>query len=310
MEGEKAKLLIVDDEKINLDILIGLLGDEYRTVVAKDGEQALHRLEALPLPDLVLLDVIMPGMDGFEVCRRMKENLLTRNIPVIFVTSRTGEMDEAVGFDAGAVDYIVKPYHPAIVRARVRTHVDLKRRGDMLERLSNLDPLTGIANRRRLDEFLNFEWSRSIRTGHPLSMILIDVDHFKRFNDTYGHGQGDRCLIQVARALSRPIQRAMDLVARYGGEEFACILPETGAEGAMAVAERMRVAVSDLGIPHVASTVAPRVTISLGVASVTPNKNDLAQFLMEKADDALYLAKNRGRNQVVFSEAPGQPQLP
>ncbi|MBF0107955.1 MAG: PleD family two-component system response regulator [Magnetococcales bacterium] len=301
MEGEKAKLLIVDDEKINLDVLLSVLGQEYRTVVATDGAMALRRLETPPLPDLVLLDVMMPGMDGFTVCRKMKENLLTRNIPVIFVTSRTGEADEAVGFAAGAVDYIIKPFHPAIVRARVRTHMELKRRGDMLERLSNLDALTGIANRRRFDEFLRFEWNRSVRTGHPVSMVLIDVDHFKLYNDNYGHGQGDHCLIEVARALTGPMQRAMDLVARYGGEEFATILPETTQEGAVAVAERMRLAVANLGIIHSFSSAAPHVTISLGVATVWPGKDDPAQYLIEKADNALYLAKGQGRNRYVVA---------
>ncbi|HAT51222.1 MAG: PleD family two-component system response regulator [Nitrospirae bacterium] len=302
MEDHKPKLLIVDDEKINLDILTGLLSQEYRTVIAKDGVQALKRLETVPLPDLVLLDVTMPGMDGFEICRRMKANLLTHNIPVIFVTSRTGEDDETLGFDVGAVDYITKPFHPAIVRARVRTHVELKRRGDILERLSSLDPLTGIANRRRFDEFLNFEWNRSVRTGHMLSLVLIDVDYFKLFNDNYGHGKGDRCLIQVARALSKPTQRTMDLVSRYGGEEFACILPETSVDGALAVAERLRSTVEELDIPHAFSTVVPHVTISLGVATTVPTKEKTFCSLIERADRALYCAKDQGRNRTVLAE--------
>ncbi|HIJ83145.1 MAG: response regulator receiver modulated diguanylate cyclase [Magnetococcales bacterium] len=302
MEREKPKLLVVDDEKTNLDVLTGLLSQEYRIVVAKDGVQALRRLATPPVPDLVLLDVIMPGMDGFEVCRKMKENLSTRNVPVIFVTCRSSEEDEALGFDVGAVDYITKPFIPAIVKARVRTHVELKRRGDMLERLSNFDALTGIANRRRFDEFLQFEWNRSLRTGHALSLLLADVDYFKLFNDNYGHGQGDQCLIQVARALSRPMQRTMDLVARYGGEEFACILPETSAAGALAVAERMRGSVLDLQVAHAFSKVASFVTVSLGVATMIPDKDQTFARLVEKADNALYQAKNQGRNRVVLAD--------
>jgi len=302
VEREKPKLLVVDDEKTNLDVLTGLLSQEYRIVVAKDGVQALRRLATPPVPDLVLLDVIMPGMDGFEVCRKMKENLSTRNVPVIFVTCRSSEEDEALGFDVGAVDYITKPFIPAIVKARVRTHVELKRRGDMLERLSNFDALTGIANRRRFDEFLQFEWNRSLRTGHALSLLLADVDYFKLFNDNYGHGQGDQCLIQVARALSRPMQRTMDLVARYGGEEFACILPETSAAGALAVAERMRGSVLDLQVAHAFSKVASFVTVSLGVATMIPDKDQTFARLVEKADNALYQAKNQGRNRVVLAD--------
>ncbi|MBF0191295.1 MAG: diguanylate cyclase [Magnetococcales bacterium] len=302
-EESRPKVLIVDDETINIDVLSGLLKPHYRVVAAKSGEMALQRLENQPLPDLILLDVVMPGMNGFEVCERLKSQPRTRDVPVIFITASISESDEIRGFAVGAVDYITKPYRPAIVSARVKTHIELKRRGDMLERLAILDGLTSIPNRRRFDQFLEYEWFRSTRYGHPFSLLLMDIDFFKLFNDHYGHTHGDQCLRQVAGAIVGAMPRTIDLAARYGGEEFACVLPETTLVGGRAVAERILKAVSDLAIPHATSKAAEYVTLSIGIACMTPTLERHSVDLIGQADQALYLAKRNGRNRVAFLEA-------
>jgi diguanylate cyclase (GGDEF)-like protein len=295
---KQAKVLIVDDEKINLDVLVGLLKPYYRIVAAKSGEQAFKRLEIPPLPDLILMDIMMPGMDGYEVCRKLKENNATRDIPVIFITGKNDVQDEAKGFQAGAVDYITKPFSPLIALARVKTHIELKRRGDMLERLAGLDGLTGIPNRRNFDQFLAGEWKRSVRYSHTISLIIMDIDYFKRYNDFYGHTEGDECLKRVAKIISQTMIRSTDLSARYGGEEFACVLPETDYEGAITTANRIIKSIQNLQIPHEQSHIADYVTVSIGVASMTPQINEKALDLIEMADKALYEAKGNGRNQI------------
>ncbi|MDM8517242.1 diguanylate cyclase [Desulfobacterales bacterium HSG16] len=295
---ELSKILVVDDEKINIDVLVGLLKPYYRTVVAKDGMQALKRLETQPLPDLILLDIIMPGMNGYEVCIKIKDNPATRDIPVIFITGKHEEDDEARGFWVGAVDYITKPFSPLIALSRVKNHIELKRRGDMLERLAGLDGLTGIPNRRQFDQFLNAEWKRSLRYNRSFSLIFIDIDFFKLFNDHYGHTKGDECLKKVAHSIFNAAPRTEDLTARYGGEEFACILPETGNEGALKVARRIIESVRALKVPHVQSKIADYVTISVGLATASQPLGR-ALNLVSLADKAVYQAKEKGRNQIV-----------
>ncbi|MEO5349062.1 MAG: diguanylate cyclase [Magnetococcus sp. YQC-3] len=299
-EEAQAKVLIVDDETVSIDVLIGLLRPYYRVISAKSGEHALQRLASHPPPDLVLLDITMPGMDGYEVCRQLKEDARTKDIPVIFITSSTTEADETKGFAVGAVDYIGKPYSPAIVLARVKTHIELKKRGDMLERLAVLDGLTCIPNRRRFDQFLDYEWSRSLRYTYSFSLLLMDVDFFKLFNDHYGHSRGDDCLKRVASAILQAMPRTIDLAARYGGEEFACIMPETDSAGAQVVAERILSSVRALEIPHAKSAVAGHVTLSIGIASLVPTAQQRTLDLISMADKALYQAKRSGRNRAVF----------
>ena len=196
----------------------------------------------------------------------------------------------------GAVDYITKPFSAPVVRARVRTHVSLKRRSDLLENLAFLDALTGIANRRQFDEQLDREWRRLARRGTPLSLLMIDIDHFKALNDHYGHGYGDDCLRRVAEAIDDVTGRSSDLAARYGGEEFAVILPETGLEGALAVAEKMRRAVDALKVSHATSPVADHITVSAGAAGSVPQHHGSPNELVAMADRALYRAKAAGRN--------------
>ena len=295
-ETEKAKVLLVDDVATNIQLLAGILGDEHELFFATRGEKALE-LARDSLPDLILLDVMMPEMDGHEVCRRLKSDPRTQGIPVIFVTAMGEEADETLGFELGAVDYITKPLSAPIVRMRARNHLELKRQRDLLLKLSLNDPLTGIANRRRFDEALTAEWSRCQRNGAPLTLIMIDVDRFKAYNDRYGHVAGDDCLRRVACALGQLTGRPADLVARYGGEEFAVLLPEIDRDHALEMAERMRRAVHEAELPHEGSEHG-RITISLGVAAPHPSRDQTPEQLVERADRALYRAKESGRNRV------------
>lgn len=300
---EPQTVLIVDDEPGNVQALAKLIKDENRVQVANNGEKALAIATGDQGPDLILLDIQMPDMDGYEVCRRLKEEPQTAAIPVIFVTARDSAADEERGLLLGAVDYIAKPFHPPIVRARVRTHLDLKRKTDLLERIAWIDGLTDIPNRRYFDDQLDKERRRAQREGHPLAVIMMDVDHFKAFNDHYGHGAGDTCLQQVAQVLRGATGRAADLVARYGGEEFVALLPGTDAAGAAEVAERLRAGVEGLAIPHAHSSTASVVTLSLGVAELAPDAGEAgASQLLLRGDEALYKAKKAGRNRIAVAE--------
>lgn len=296
----KPTLLIVDDEPTNIQALGHLLKDDYRIRVANNGEKALAlAAEGAPeRPDLILLDIQMPGIDGYEVCRRLKEDPHTSDIAIIFVTALDDARDEEHGLNLGAVDYIARPFNPAIVRARVNTHVKLKRRTDLLEQYAMLDGLTGIHNRRYFDEHLDRETRRSQREGEPLSLIMLDIDHFKGFNDHYGHGAGDRCLQKVAETLARTLNRPGDTLCRYGGEEFVALLPGTPTSGALEVAERLRSAVEERALAHEHSSAGPVVTVSLGAATFDPAGEPGADMesLLARADAALYRAKNAGRN--------------
>jgi len=294
--AKKGRVLIVDDEKINCSVLISLL-DGYSTIIALNGEQAMQRALSNQPPDLILLDVIMPDLDGYEVCRRLKENERTKNIPIIFITVKSTEAEETKGLNLGAVDYISKPFSPAIVLARVSNHMELKRQRDLLEHLHITDPLTGIANRRRFDLTLEHEWKRAIRMQGFLAIIMIDIDYFKQFNDTYGHGAGDECLKKVAQALDKVCEREIDLVARYGGEEFVAVLPGTDLDGAMTVAKMMKDCIIALEIPHGGNSIGACISISLGVSSNSNQTLEAPQTLLKQADDALYKAKRNGRNQ-------------
>ncbi|MBF0423070.1 MAG: PleD family two-component system response regulator [Magnetococcales bacterium] len=298
---EKPVILIVDDETANIEVLAKQLSADYRLLFTTDPAKVCQLAEQKD-PDLILLDVVMPGMDGYEVCRNLQGRDSTRDIPVIFVTAMGEERYEAIGFEAGGVDYITKPIKPFLLRARVKTHVELKLQNDMLKQLASQDGLTGIANRRRLDEFLNHEWGRAIRQGNSnLAVIFIDVDYFKKYNDHYGHQAGDECLKQIAAALAAGMERKTDLVARYGGEEFACVLPNTSLQGAIHKAEQIQRSIASLHIPHQLSDVSDVVTLSMGVASLVPRKENKIETLINAADQMLYAAKRGGRNQVRYA---------
>ena len=297
---QQQTILIVDDEPTNIQALGNLLKDEYHIRVATSGEKALAMIQdrGQALPDLILLDIQMPGIDGYEVCRRVKADPHTSTSAIIFVTARNTAHEEEFGLNLGAVDYIVKPFTPAIVRARVNTHMKLKQKTDLLERHALLDGLTGVPNRRHFDEQFDVEVKRSLRDGHPLSVIMMDIDHFKAYNDHYGHGAGDQCLQKVAKALATALSRPSDRVYRYGGEEFVALLPGTDMAGTREVAERLRIAIEDLGISHEYSSAGPVVTVSLGTATLEPGGDIKQDSLLKHADLALYAAKEAGRNRI------------
>lgn len=297
-----ARVLVVDDSPSHLAILTESLRSEFDVRIATSGPEALRLVDETP-PDLILLDILMPDMDGYEVCRRLKADFATRNIPVIFLTAKNDVADETRGLTIGAVDYIIKPVTVPIVQARVRAHVELKRRGDLLETLSLRDGLTGIPNRRRFDDCLDRAWRQAQRNGAPLSLVMADIDDFKAYNDTYGHMAGDDCLRAVARTLSHGLKRPGDLAARFGGEEFAIVLEDTDLGGALYLAEAMRLAVEALGLPHQGSRAARVVTVSLGVACSVPTPDQDPRGLLCLADRKLYEAKVAGRNRVLGAKA-------
>lgn len=297
----RSKVLIIDDELTNIRILAESLRGEHEALFATSGERGLV-LAVEQSPDLILLDIMMPGMDGYTVCKTLKSNPNTKNIPVIFITAKGLIEDELKGLGLGAVDYITKPFQVPIVKARVRTHLDLKRKNDLLEELVCLDGLTEIANRRRFNTALDEEWRRCGRILHPLSLIMMDIDYFKLFNDNYGHTVGDDCLKRVASTIKKCVNRSGDLPARYGGEEFVCLLPDMDSEGAITVAEKIRSAVEQLHIVHAYSPVSDRITLSLGVATTRPFLERDPTVLVDSADARLYGAKANGRNQVAAME--------
>jgi len=420
-----AAILIVDDAPENLSALRKLMVQQgYQTFVATSGERAL-KIARRVHPDLILLDVMMPGMDGFETCRQLKSHVATQGIPVIFMSARTETEDVVAGFDIGAVDYIAKPLRMAEVCARVRTQLHIRSKSetqeeqaerlrtivnnmaeglliieadgriqftnpacdkylgyqenelagrgisellnplvaqeyldyferyaaapetahshgtreviirhrngssvcmdltltpmylrqplfigllhdithhkqseDALQRAAMVDPLTKIANRRHFDTFLEKEWQRSMRSGLPLSLVVLDVDHFKLYNDTLGHPAGDACLQQVAQAIASHALRPTDLAARYGGEEFVLLFAETDGDSAYLLAESIRAHVESLQIPHPRSTTSAWLTVSIGVATIKPHQLDNTESLFVAADRAMYVAKEGGRNQV------------
>lgn len=296
----RPKMLIVDDQPLNIKMLNELFNDQFEIYMATEGEQALDRAGEL-LPDLILLDVMMPGIDGYEVCHKLKLDPVTSHIPVIFITGQLEEEDEVRGFLMGGADFIRKPINPTITRARVNTHLALKKQTDKLRNYALIDGLTGIANRRRFDEDIEIVWRESLRTVRPISMLMLDVDYFKLFNDRYGHQTGDSCLQSVATTIAASLQRPRDLVARYGGEEFACILPDTNSEGAVKVAEKILENVRALRIRHAASAVGDYLSVSIGAVTKVPRTEIGFEKLIEEADNQLYIAKERGRNQIAFS---------
>lgn len=294
--GERPRILVVDDQPTNIQTLYQILKGEYDVSMATDGSQAIGLCQRRQ-PDLVLLDVVMPGIDGFEVCKRLKADPATRDVPVIFVTARDGVEDETMGLAVGAVDFITKPVNPPVVLARVRTHIELKRQTDTLRAMAFNDGLTGVANRRWFDERLAVEWLRCRRNRMPVSLILLDIDHFKSYNDRYGHQAGDDCLRLVAASMKARLGRPADLLARYGGEEFVCLLPETPIDGARSKADDLGRGVLSLNIANADSPTSTVVTISCGVASAMPNGEGTAADLLQRADEMLYAAKHAGRNQ-------------
>ncbi|HEU4843184.1 MAG TPA: diguanylate cyclase [Burkholderiaceae bacterium] len=300
------RILIVDDAMENVQVLYQALRDEHDVLFALDGPTAID-IARQQMPDLILLDAVMPGMDGYAVCAALRATPEVQDIPIIFVTALSQPEDETRALEAGAVDFISKPFNVAVVRARVRTQLTVKRQADAMRELTLTDALTGVANRRHFNDTLELEWRRCARGGLPLSAIMIDIDHFKRYNDAYGHQAGDLCLQKVAAAMKRCAARPQDLLARYGGEEFILLLPQESLAGATAVARRILDEVDRLALPHKASPTSSVVSVSMGVATVQPGEAGDTSSLIRSADEQLYRAKQHGRNRYCLAGAGVAP---
>jgi diguanylate cyclase (GGDEF)-like protein len=302
MEFKKPTILVVDDMTTTLLLLHDLLKDTYEVKIAKSGTKALEILESPNDIDLILLDIEMPDINGYDVCKRIKNNETIKNIPIIFITGRTSQEDEEYGLNLGAIDYITKPFNKAIVKLRIKNYLDLKIKNDMLEKLSMYDGLTNIRNRRFFDETFEKTFNEIKRDKKSLAVLMIDIDFFKPYNDNYGHGQGDETLRKVAKALEKTIKRASDFVARYGGEEFVILLKDINKDGVEAVANNLLNAVRELKITHEFSKIENYVTVSIGASFYNSNSDVTKLELLLKADETLYNVKNSGRNNFAILE--------
>ena len=296
--NDKPVILIVDDVPANIQVLAECLRDKYRIKVATDGLRCLELVYNESELDLILLDIEMPGLDGYEVCQQLQNDTVTKDIPIIFVTGNDQEKDEELGLQLGAVDYITKPIRPSIVAARVHTHITLKQQRDKLKEMATHDQLTGLYNRHYLLESAAKKIAASIRHNVPLSLVLMDIDHFKIVNDQHGHPAGD-AVLQAISALMLKECRAEDVVTRFGGEEFVILLDHCDLHFAQAKAEALRRFI-ELSQPAQIS-----VTSSFGVAQLLTDGEDI-EGLIKRADQALYQAKESGRNQVIAAPSPLQ----
>lgn len=295
---KRQRVLIVDDSQVNTKLLEMALSENFNTQIANSGKEALSVANSDNPPDLILLDIMMPEMNGYEVCKILHQEQKTKDIPVIFLTALNESENVEYGLKLGAIDYITKPFSIPIVKAKIKNHLALKYYQDILKINTDVDQLTQIANRRRFDEMLAIESKKAKRTGSFLTVLLIDIDHFKLYNDTYGHLEGDECLRQVAYALKTSLKRPGDLAARWGGEEFTCLLPDTDARAAAGVGEKLRKVIMNLGIYNKKSPVKNVVTVSIGVVTSIPEDHTSYDKLLKQADEALYQAKESGRNRI------------
>jgi len=296
----KNSILIVDDDGLIAQALTHILSPEYTVYVARDGQDAIDVAREMN-PDVILLDVLMPGMSGFHVISVLKNMAETRDIPVIFVTGLDSAKDEEKGLILGAADYIHKPFTPAIVKLRVSNQIKIINQMRLIHRMSVTDSLTNVANRRQFNSHLEQEWKRSVRFQSSVSVLMLDIDHFKVFNDNFGHIQGDIVLQTVANLIKDMLKRPRDLVARWGGEEFAVVLPDTNMHGAYKVAEDIRIAIENYVLLF-KEDMPIRITVSIGVNSLVPGQHSSVDRFISDADKALYQAKGAGRNRVFASE--------
>lgn len=313
-------ILIVDDsENIRSLLEYYLKGAGYEGVFhAETAHEAFSLLKMYNASkiDLILMDISLPDISGIEACHHIKTMDHHKDTPIVMVTGRTDDTNLQLAFEAGAVDYLTKPINKIELLTRIGSVLKLKHEMDSskkiarqleeanqkLQLLSSMDELTGIANRRQFNQALDKEWRRALRDNKPLSLIMLDIDCFKLYNDNYGHLAGDDCLKQVAYVLNTQARRPGDLVARYGGEEFAIVLPDTHPESAAQYAHRVRTAIDTLHIPHEYSTTAKHITISMGVATVIPNNKMTPDNLIKLSDDALYQSKQEGRNRITVAK--------
>ena len=292
-------ILVVDDEPANIMSLTHILKDDYKIYAAKSGTDGI-KLALKHKPDVILLDIIMPDKDGFEVIAELKSCSLTQTIPVIFITGLTNVEDEERGLSAGAADYINKPFSAPIVKLRVHNQVMMQNYIKKIEILSVRDQLTQLTNRRGFDERLRADYGRALRGGSWISVLIMDLDKFKNYNDTYGHLQGDKALQAAANVLKSTVTRASDFIGRWGGEEFVALLPDNNGEHASFIAESIRANMEAIEIPLLTDGSPTKITVSIGICSGIPSESDSAEIYMKNADAALYMAKERGRNQFVL----------
>ena len=293
------KILIVDDSLLQATQLKAIIDDEYDVAIAQTAEDGL-RMASDEDFSLILLDVVMPEMDGFTLLKKLQEEIITQNVPVILITSLADVANEQHGLILGAVDYITKPYIPLIVKARVNTHVKLYQYRRQIEEQSMTDQLTGIANRRRYDRYSLTKWREAARLHVPFSVCMFDIDHFKVYNDTFGHPAGDKVIAAIAKTISAHLKRSTDFVARYGGEEFVALSIGDSSEKMFEHLKRVRQAIEDLHIPH-NPAVSEWVTVSIGGVTVIPEAGSAYDVYLKIADTMLYDAKKHGRNRVVWA---------
>ena len=294
------KILIIDDSPLQAAQLKGILEDEYKVSITQDAEDGFRQANEKNC-SLILLDVVMPGMDGFTLLRKLQEEILTRSVPVILITSLSDAENGQRGLVLGAVDYITKPFNPMVVKARVQTHIKLYQYRRKVEQQSMTDQLTGIANRRRYDRYSLTKWKEAVRLNVPISICMFDIDHFKVYNDTFGHPAGDKVIMAVAKTASACLQRNTDFFARYGGEEFVALSLGEPSEKMFEHLKKIRQAVEDLRIPH-DSSVSQWITVSIGGVTVNPAAESSYTFYLKIADTMLYDAKKEGRNRVIWAD--------
>jgi diguanylate cyclase (GGDEF)-like protein len=293
----KFKLLIIDSQTGDLIELNRIFKSEYSVYIAKTGTTALQIAEQ-ETPDFVLLNIKMPDMDGFEILTQLKNNSVTRNIPVIFILDSNSDEIEEKGFQLGAVDYIKKPFKVAIIKARVRIHMELVNQMRAIERIGFTDPVTNIPNRKSFNERLEMEWRRAKREKKPLAFLLIDIDNFRNYNDTYGHPQGDKMLIEAAKVIMSNTRRPADLPARLEGAEFGVILPDTPLEPALVIAENIRKTIEIMRVPTANESMLTQATICIGVYTITPIMKDRLDDFVSNARQNLRTAKLLGKNRI------------
>jgi diguanylate cyclase (GGDEF)-like protein len=299
-ETVRSTVLVIDDQPINIQTVYRMLAQQHDVLMATSGAAGIEMCRTQQ-PDIVLLDLVMPEMDGCQVADLLKQDPLTSAIPVIFITASTDPQEESSCWDAGAVDFVTKPVNPLTLQHRIHVHLTLRRQAEALQRLAYLDGLTGIPNRRYFDQQAQTAMAMARRNGEPLTVMLGDVDFFKRYNDVNGHQAGDTCLCAVAQALQNGLRRPTDFVARYGGEEFALLLPGLKRADAQQLGDHLCQQVRALGLPHAAGTDSGTVSLSIGIACGDGDSS--IESLLARADAELYRAKAAGRDRAWLEAA-------
>ncbi|RBQ30400.1 diguanylate cyclase response regulator [Arcobacter sp. FW59] len=302
LSNRKPTILIVDDMTTNILLLSDILKDDYSLKIAKSGQKCLEILYNQDNIDLVLLDIEMPDINGYEVCKQLKQADKTKDIPIIFVTAKSSEEDEEYGLNIGAIDYITKPYSKVIIKTRIKNQIKLREKTLMLEKLSMYDGLTNIKNRRFFDEIFEKTYNDVKREKSNLAIMMIDIDFFKPYNDNYGHGKGDETLKRVAITLQKTLHRPNDLVARYGGEEFVVLIKDIDENGLNNIANNILKAIRELNIEHKFSSIESFLTISIGICFFNSNNNLTKTEILLRADETLYNVKHSGKNNFLITK--------